>query len=137
MMEQLGLGDHPTAAKPKVVKSVCDLSANEMFQRITPRVRTLLKRSMHIEFVRRLEERLDDELQVARLDPADLEITLEIDAFHRLLAHGICQYYGFETFSQDTDDDNRVLVIRFAEGCDVPEDRLLSKYLLSIEASSA
>jgi len=109
---------------PKTSNSNPDFNTpDSLFSRVNPRSRTLLKRSSHLEFIRNFETRLFRAL-MNRLEPwkpNDTVLLLDLDAFHRLLAHGICQFHGIKSCSQDQQSGDRLFAALFAEGAQTPQ----------------
>lgn len=93
-----------------------------MFSRVNTRSRALLKRSSHLEFIRNFETRIFRAI-MSRLDPwisNEQILLLELDSFHRLLGHGVCQFHGLKSSSVDQPNGDRMFSVTYMEGAQTP-----------------
>jgi len=104
--------------------------AEHHFRRVDKRIRRLLKRKTHVEFVGEWEGRVVEYAQLPAKRPP-LKYACQ-DSYQRLLCHGVCQYYALPSQSKDTRAGKRFVEVRKPASPPALPAETLSDYLRSL-----
>lgn len=83
--------------------------AHESFKRIDKKIRKVLQQQIENEFLASMDKEIASYIQIKEFNT--LTYSFE-DSFHRLICHGICQFYSLRSRSEDSDTGDRILVIK-------------------------
>eukprot|EP00027_Filamoeba_sp_ATCC50430_P009818 CAMPEP_0168560182 /NCGR_PEP_ID=MMETSP0413-20121227/10922_1 /TAXON_ID=136452 /ORGANISM="Filamoeba nolandi, Strain NC-AS-23-1" /LENGTH=274 /DNA_ID=CAMNT_0008591463 /DNA_START=187 /DNA_END=1011 /DNA_ORIENTATION=+ len=83
--------------------------AHESFKRIDKKIRKVLQQQIENEFLSSMDKEIASYIQIKEFNT--LTYSFE-DSFHRLICHGICQFYSLRSRSEDSDTGDRILVIK-------------------------
>jgi len=102
--------------------------AEVQFQRVDKKIRKLMLRNTCDEFLVLLDQEIVKFMQV----PAGKLLTKTFDEpFHRLICHGVCQFYSLVSKSEDFEGGRRVVIIKSKNSLHFPSTTL-SKFLESL-----
>jgi len=83
--------------------------AQESFKRIDKKIRKVLQQQIENEFLSSMDKEIANYIQIKEFNT--LTYSFE-DSFHRLICHGICQFYSLRSRSEDSETGDRILVIK-------------------------
>lgn len=82
---------------------------HESFKRIDKKIRKVLQQQIENEFLSSMDKEIASYIQIKEFNT--LTYSFE-DSFHRLICHGICQFYSLRSRSEDSETGDRILVIK-------------------------
>jgi len=110
------------------LQNMTEESASASFKIIDRKIRKLLKRHLRSEFLMALD---DEILGYIRLDDYNTLVYSFSDPYHRMICHGICQFYSLQSRSKNSKGD-RVVVVSKTQHTSIP-NQTLSQHLQKLQ----
>merc|ERR1712118_460616 len=97
-----------SSRKPPKPPSGAAPTPSDMYNRVEKRIRNMLKKVVDSKFLMDVESRVEQLL----LGSEDVLVFELESSYHRLLAHGVAQYYGLVSYSETKENGVRVTCMR-------------------------
>jgi len=79
------------------------------FRKVEKKIRKFIRKNSDLQIIQSLDQEIVEYIQLSTYQPKKFTFS---ESLHRMICHGICQFYTLSSKSEDCTSGNRVVVVR-------------------------